>query len=128
MKKNIPWILVGILALVSVFIMMPKNEGGAETSVDNVVVRDGVQYITINARGGYRPRTSTIKSDMPTKLIVKTSNTYDCSSSLVVRSANYRGMLPASGETEIDLGTPKIGEKIQGTCSMGMYNFAINVN
>lgn len=65
---------------------------------------------------------------MPTKLIVKTINTYDCSSSLVVRSANYRGMLPASGETEIDLGTPKIGEKIQGTCSMGMYNFAINVN
>lgn len=37
-------------------------------------------------------------------------------------------MLPASGETEIDLGTPKTGGKIQGTCSMGMYSFAINVN
>ncbi len=50
---------------------------------------------------------------MPTKLIVKTNNTYDCSSSLVIRSVNYRGMLPSNGDTEIDLGTPKTGEKIQ---------------
>ena len=128
MKKNLPWILVGILALVSVFIMLPKNETSVVGPATNVVVRDGVQYVTINARGGYRPKTSAIKSDIPTKLIVKTNNTYDCSSSLVVRSVNYRGMLLASGETEIDLGTPKSGEKIAGTCSMGMYNFSINVN
>lgn len=128
MKKIFPWILVGILGLVSVFIMLPKNEWSTESPIANVVVRDGVQYVTINARGGYSPRISAIKSGMPTKLIMKTSNTYDCSSALVVRSANYREMLPASGETEIDLGTPKTGEKIQGTCSMGMYSFAINVN
>lgn len=60
MKKNLPWILVGILALASVFIMMPKNEASVEKPVANVVVRDGVQYVTINARGGYRPRTSSI--------------------------------------------------------------------
>jgi hypothetical protein len=64
---------------------------------------------------------------MPTKLIMKTNGTYDCSSALVIRSINYRTSLPASGETEIDLGILKTGEKIQGTCSMGMYNFAINV-
>ncbi len=120
--------MVGILGLVSVFIMLPKNEWSIENPNANVVVRDGVQYVTINARGGYSPRTSTVKSGIPTKLIMKTSNTYDCSSALVVRSANYRDMLPANGETEIDLGTPKIGGKIQGTCSMGMYSFAINVN
>lgn len=91
-------------------------------------MRDGVQYVTIHARGGYSPRISTIKSGMPTKLIMKTNNTYDCSSALVIRSVNYRDMLPASGETEIDLGAPKIGEKIQGICSMGMYSFSINVN
>lgn len=120
--------MVGILGLVSVFIMLPKNDWTTDSSVANVVVRDGVQYVTINARGGYSPRTSTITSGIPTKLIVKTNNTYDCSSALVVRSVNYRWMLPASGETEIDLGTPKTGGKIQGTCSMGMYSFAINVN
>lgn len=64
---------------------------------------------------------------MPTKLVVKTNGTYDCSSALVIRSISYRASLPASGETEIDLGIPKTGEKIQGTCSMGMYNFTINV-
>jgi uncharacterized membrane protein len=60
MKKNLPWILVGILALVGVFIMIPKNGMSAEKPVANVIVRDGVQYVTINARGGYRPRVSTI--------------------------------------------------------------------
>ena len=55
MKKNLPWILVGILALVSVFIMLPKNETSVVGPATNVVVRDGVQYVTINARGGYRP-------------------------------------------------------------------------
>lgn len=65
---------------------------------------------------------------MPTKLVMKTNGTYDCSSSLIIRSMNYRSSLPATGETEIDLGTPKAGDKIQGTCGMGMYSFAINVN
>ncbi|MCB9806711.1 hypothetical protein H6768_02265 [Candidatus Peribacteria bacterium] len=46
---------------------------------------------------------------MPTKLIVKTKDTYDCSSALVIRSVGYRNMLPANGETIIDLGSPKSG-------------------
>ena len=58
---------------------------------------------------------------------MKTNNAYDCSSSVVIRSINFRETLPATGETEIDLGTPKSGEKIQGTCSMGMYNFSIAI-
>lgn len=58
---------------------------------------------------------------------MKTNGVYDCSSSLVIRSVGYRGNLPTTGETEIDLGTPKSGENIQGTCSMGMYSFTINV-
>lgn len=62
---------------------------------------------------------------MPTKLIVKTDNTYDCSSSLVIRSTGYRGMLPATGETAVDLIAPGSGQTIQGVCSMGMYNFNI---
>lgn len=43
---------------------------------------------------------------------MKTNGTYDCSSSLVIRSINYRNSLPATGETEIDLGTPESGKKI----------------
>ena len=102
--------------------------GGAQksASVDNVEVRDGVQYITIDAKGGYSPGVSTAKAGIPTKLIVKTEGTYDCSAALLVRDANFQQMLPGTGETEIDLGVKNAGEKVEGVCGMGMYNFEIN--
>jgi plastocyanin domain-containing protein len=93
--------------------------------VENSVIKDGVQYITITAQAGYSPRMSLAKSGIPTKLIVKTNGTYDCSSSLVIRSLNYRNTLPNTGETTIDAGTPKKGDTIQGVCGMGMYNFLV---
>jgi hypothetical protein len=38
---------------------------------------------------------------------------------------NISKILPQSGTTDIDLGSPKLGT-IQGTCGMGMYPFEIN--
>lgn len=96
-------------------------------STQNVEIRDGVQYITINARGGYAPAVSEAQASIPTKLIVKTNGTYDCSSSLVIRSIGYKKILSQTGEEVIDLGTPQ-AETLQGLCSMGMYNFAVNFN
>jgi len=100
--------------------------GGEKMSVQNVEMKNGVQYITIDAKGGYSPRTSSAKADIPTKLIIKTDGTYDCSASLVIRSIGFQKILPQAGETEIDLGIPKIGEPLRGLCSMGMYSFVIN--
>jgi plastocyanin domain-containing protein len=97
-----------------------------DESVHNVEIREGVQYVTIEARGGYAPRVSTAKAGIPTKLIVKTNGTYDCSSSLVIRSIGYQKILPQTGEEVIDLGTPVQGVSLQGMCSMGMYSFLIN--
>lgn len=93
--------------------------------VENSVIKDGVQYITITAQSGYSPRMSVAKAGIPTKLIVKTNGTYDCSSSLVIRSLSYRNILPNTGETTIDAGTPKSGDTLQGVCGMGMYNFLV---
>lgn len=93
--------------------------------VENSVIKDGVQYITITAQSGYSPRMSKAIAGIPTKLIVKTNGTYDCSSSLVIRSLSYRNILPNTGETTIDAGTPKKGDAIQGVCGMGMYNFVV---
>lgn len=98
------------------------------TSQGNSEIRDGVQYITINAGGGYSPKVSNAKAGIPTKLIVKTSGSYDCSSALAIRSIGYQKILPAEGETEIDIGTPKAGEPLQGVCGMGMYSFLVNFN
>jgi plastocyanin domain-containing protein len=93
--------------------------------VENSVIKDGVQYITITAQSGYSPRMSTAKAGIPTKLVVKTNGTYDCSSSLVIRSLSYRNILPNTGETTIDAGTPKAGDTLQGVCGMGMFNFVV---
>lgn len=112
MNKTLSIIITGILVIAIAFVLINKPRATTSTA-SNISTRDGIQYVTVNARGGYSPRTSTIQSGIPTKLIMKTDNTYDCSSSLVIRSVNYRGMLPATGETQVDLGTPKAGEKIQ---------------
>jgi plastocyanin domain-containing protein len=104
------------------------SSGGEVAQSQNVEIKDGVQYVTVTAKGGYSPRITQIQSGIPTKLVVKTDGTYDCSASLVVRSVGFQKILKPTGEEVIDLGTPKSGEKVQGVCGMGMYNFQIKVS
>lgn len=106
----------------------PPSSGGEVAQSQNVEIRDGVQYVTVTAKGGYSPRVMEIKGGLPTKLVVKTDGTYDCSASLVVRSVGFQKILQPTGEEVIDLGTPKSGDKVQGVCGMGMYNFQIKVS
>ena len=105
-----------------------SSGGGAVAQTQNVEVRDGVQYVTISAKGGYSPRVTEIKPGLPTKLIVKTDGTYDCSASLVIHSLGVQKILQPTGEEVIDLGTPKSGDQVQGICGMGMFNFSIKSN
>lgn len=109
--------------------MSTVNKNNISTSQEQVInngeIKNGIQYVTIIARGGYSPRLSFAKADVPTKLIIKTNGTYDCSASLIIRSLNYRNILPNTGETIIDAGIPKIGDRLQGVCAMGMYSFVI---
>ncbi len=116
-----------IIGIGIVFFGQSKNNPNpaGDNSSQNVEIRDGIQYVTINARGGYSPRTSTAQANIPTRLIVKTNGTYDCSSSLVIRSIGYQKILSPTGVEVIDLGIPQLGT-LQGLCSMGMYNFTIN--
>ena len=109
-----------------VFLGGSKSGNNSTEAVQNSEIKDGVQYITINAKGGYLPKISTAKAGIPTKLIIKTDGTYDCSASLVIRSVGFQKILAQTGEEVIDIGTPKIGEPLQGVCGMGMYNFLIN--
>lgn len=124
MNKTVSIILtLGLLVAISIIFVGGNKEPG---SVENVEIRDGIQYITVNAKGGYFPRESFAKAGIPTKLIVETDGTYDCSASLVVHSAEFQKLLPQTGETEIDIGIPKAGVPIEGVCSMGMYSFNVN--
>jgi len=118
-----------VVGLGIIFVGGSKSENSNSASVQkaqNIEIRDGVQYITINAKGGYSPSVSTAKADIPTKLVVKTNGTYDCSSSLVIKSIGYQKVLDQTGEEVIDIGTPKSGVPLQGVCGMGMYNFSIS--
>lgn len=130
-----------LLIVVSIFIigggsyyLLNKTKDTAKTTAtptsqqptSNVEIRDDIQYITISAKNGYSPKTSSAKADIPTKLIVKTGGTFDCSASFVIKQLSFHKILQPTGEEIIDVGTFKSGEKLRGTCSMGMYNFIVS--
>lgn len=125
MNKTVSIIITLGLVIAIGIIFIGKGKPNSEPA-QNVEIKNGIQYITINAQGGYFPRTSSAKAGIPTKLIMKTNGTYDCSASLVIHSIGFQKMLPQNEETEIDLGIKKVGETTQGICGMGMYNFSIN--
>lgn len=125
-------IIILILAFGVLVIGGLKNERKGNDSKlgvgQNIEVRDGVQYVTIDAKAGYSPKLSTAKAGIPTKLIIKTNGTYDCSASLAIKSLNYQKILPQNGEEVIDIGTPEADKPLVGVCGMGMYNFKIDFN
>jgi len=132
MQKNTIISIIISLAIVGGTLYFVFDESASSESVggeipqsQNVEIRDGIQYVTVMARGGYSPRTSVVQPDIPTKLIVKKSGTYDCSASLVIREVGFQKILQPTGEEVIDLGTLKKGDEMQGICSMGMFNFTV---
>ncbi len=132
MQKNTIISIIVSIALIGGTLYYISNRSTSPSvevvQTQNVEIIDGVQYVTITAKGGYSPRLTEIKGGLPTKLVVKTNGTYDCSLSLVVRSVGFQKILQSTGEEIIDLGIPKTGEKVQGVCGMGMYSFQIRVS
>lgn len=127
MNKTASIILIVALVIgITIVFSSSSKSGNSNSPIQNSEIKDGVQYITINAKGGYSPNKSIAKAGIPTKLIMKTGGTFDCSSSLVIRSLKYQEILPQNGETVIDVGIPVAGEPLQGVCGMGMYSFEIN--
>lgn len=107
---------------------LPTNDAQVkqnEAQADNVKIIDGKQIIEIQARGGYNPKMSTVKSGIPTIIRFVTNNTFDCSASIRIPSLGVSKMLPSVGNTDVDVGSPQIG-LLQGSCGMGMYRFAVN--
>lgn len=128
MKTTIAIIIAGVIIGGAVILTRssnpnttPQNTG----SIQNVSVVDGKQIIEIRAKGGYTPRVSIAKANMPTILRFDTNGTFDCSSSVRIPSMNITKVLPQSGTTDIDLGNSKLGT-LEGTCGMGMYPFEID--
>ncbi len=125
-------LLGGALLVFGYFIVQivdPKetNEVIAPDTTSNVSIVDGKQIVEIRAKGGYTPRVSTVKPGVPTVIRFNTVGTFDCSSAVSIPSKNINQTLPASGKTDIALGTLEPGT-LEGTCGMGMYPFELRVS
>ncbi len=127
-------ILLGLLVSVvlvgtATLLFAQSNTINTETTTNNnVVTENGQQIISISAKGGYAPQLTVAQADLPTIIKVTTNGTFDCSSSLTIPSLNYHTTLPPTGETTIEIPPQAAGSKLQGLCSMGMYNFTITFN
>ncbi len=129
MKTTIA-IIISVLMIGGAILFINKGSSSTvpitqEKNIQNVSIVDGKQIIEIKAKGGYTPRASVAKANIPTILRFDTNGTFDCSSSVRIPSLNISKILPNSGTTDIDLGNPNLGT-LQGTCGMGMYPFEIN--
>lgn len=129
MKIFFGLILVLALLMVGYLVMNITGDKGtgtadSEAAANNVSIIDGKQIVEIRAKGGYLPRKSVVKAGIPTVLRVNTSGTFDCSSAIRIPSLRVSQNLPATGITDIDLGSLEPGI-LQGNCGMGMYPFEI---
>lgn len=126
--KTITLSLVAILLIGGMYLVAKNNSYEDETgtsSANNVSMVNGKQVIAIKARGGYSPKISTAKADIPSTIVMNTQGSYDCSSSVVIPSIGYQQTLPITGETSIEIPPQKAGTTLQGMCAMGMYRFQI---
>lgn len=86
---------------------------------------DGVQRIVILTRStSYSPAAVTARAGVPTKLTFRTDNASGCTRAVVLRSFGIQKVLPATGDTTIDVGILQPGT-YRYTCGMGMYSGSI---
>ena len=119
-------IIIGSAFVIVAFILSRGDATPTDSPpVNNVTMEDGKQIVTISAKGGYSPKVSEAKADMPTTLRIETRATFDCTSVLTIPSMNYEKNLPPTGVTEVELPPQKAGSTFEGLCGMGMYKFEI---
>lgn len=124
-------LMVAVFLVGGAFLFFGGNKwqgAGAARVTENVSIVDGKQIITIRAKGGYTPKMTTAKADLPTVFKIDTQGTFDCSAALIIPSLRYRRNLPSSGEILVDVPPQKSGATVRGLCAMGMYSFSVRFN
>lgn len=118
-------ILSTVLIFVVVFLIFSGSDSSFKDAIKATSDSNGNQVITLKAKNGFEPKISSIQANKSATLKVDTSNTYDCSSTISIPKLGISSVLPASGEKEFTIPPQMAGTVIDGTCSMGMYNFKI---
>lgn len=117
-------VIVGLLVVSQVFVR-GGNGSAQDSSVSPVVMENGIQIITLTAKGGFSPQSVEAQSGVPTELRVMTNGTYDCSSTLIIPALGYDEILKPTGTEVIAISADQAQGNLDGTCGMGMYNFEI---
>src|SRR3989344_9396885 len=123
-STGISIVIAGALVSVAILYTGVRSSGAADTPANNVELVDGKQIVEVSVKSGYRPQKSVAKAGVPTVLRFATNSTYDCSGAVRIPSMGYSTFLPATGKTDVDLGSPQAGI-LRGMCAMGMYVFEI---
>lgn len=134
-------ILLVFLGIVSIFggfvalgapISLNKIIGNDRNSSGNMSVvfppvENGYQRATINVlSNGYSPSTVVLKEGVPTKLSLKTNDTYSCSIAFRIPALRLGVNLNPNGTEILDLPKLKKGN-YAFACSMGMYQGVLKV-
>jgi uncharacterized protein len=101
------------------------NEGLA--TPDSAVLQLGSQTdLTINVKNsGYLPATIYAPAGKPINVRLVTNGVYSCSRAFVIPDLNFQQLLPATGETSLQIPAQASGKVLPFMCSMGMYTGTI---
>lgn len=100
----------------------------SEKTTDSLVDTSGKQVLEMTVRGnGYTPNVLTAKADEPIVLRAVSNKALGCASLLTIPSLKINKALPINGKTDIEIPAQKSSTTINGTCTMGMYSFKIEV-
>jgi plastocyanin domain-containing protein len=125
-------IVTTVLLFGGVFVLLSGSSDSKNGTQNKASVAStdskGNQVIELTAKTGYTPKVSTAQANKPITLRVSTKGTYDCSSGVNIAKLGISKQLPADGTTDIQIPSQTAGTTINGTCSMGMYNFQITIS
>lgn len=125
--KNIMISLLILITLIGGGIFLFSSSKSENTAFASATEENGKQIVNIAAKTGFTPSNTQIKANEASILRVKTNNTVDCSSTLVIPSLNISKALPSTGSTDIEIPSQKSGTTLNFTCGMGMYKGELKV-
>ena len=99
-----------------------------KTSDPNVLVKDGVQKVTISVTNrGYFPRTFRVQKDMPVELTLETKGeVYSCATAFTFKAFKINEYLGPT-DSKVRTFTPTEKGIFTFSCSMGMYSGTMEV-
>jgi sulfite exporter TauE/SafE len=95
------------------------------SATGTATVTDGHQTVLITATAdGYAPTTTHALPGIPTTLLIRSNDAQGCIRSFTVPDLGIQQILPANGESRIEVGTLQPGT-LDYACGMGMYTGTI---